>query len=128
MVNYSLSLFSVISILLSKFPVIFLIIRKKEHSYFEVFIVSWTVYFTRKGIFKSWDTSFKHLHHIQKSSSQPQKQEILEEPQWDLRINILQKMDIQGDWYHWKRRRRVHLLILSCCHREHYSVSAVRMA
>ena len=40
MVNYSLSLFSVISILLSKFPVIFLIIRKKEHSYFEVFIVS----------------------------------------------------------------------------------------
>ena len=33
-------------------------------------------------------------------------------------VNILQRMDTQGDRHHWKRKRWIHLLILLCCRRE----------
>ena len=124
--KHNWSLFSIWSLLFSKFSIIwrYYFNDQKQEFLLEVFIVSWTFYFLKRKV----KLSKVQTLHLSTSTRTKVTQENLEESQWELRVNILQRMDTQGDQHHWKRRRRIHLLILSCCHREHYSVSAVRMS
>ena len=126
--KHNLSLFSILSLLFSKFSTIwrYYFNDQKQEFLCEVFIVSWTFYFLkRKGkiskvqtLHLSTSTKYKSLHHP--------RRKILEESQWELRVNILQRMDTQGDQHHWKIRRKIHLLNQSCCHRA-LLYDAVRM-
>ena len=57
----------------------------------------------------------------------PRSKKFLKIQNEGLRVNILQKMETQGDQHLWKRRKRINLLNLSYRQREHYSMEAVRM-
>ena len=124
--KHNWSLFSIWSLLFSKFSTIwrYYFNDQKQESYLKslLLIVSWTFYFLKRKV----KLSKVQTLHLSTSTRTKVTQENLEESQWELRVNILQRMDILGDQHHWKRRRRIHLLNQPCCHREHCSVNVVR--
>ena len=69
-----------------------------------------------KTLFLSTSTKYRNPLHSPRSKSLWYNARI------QLTVNILQKMDTQGDQHPWKRKMSVNLLNLSCCHRELDSV------
>ena len=104
--KHNWSLFSIWSLLFSKFSTIwrYYFNDQKQESYLKslLLIVSWTFYFLKRKV----KLSKVQTLHLSTSTRTKVTQENLEESQWELRVNILQRMDTQGDQHHWKRRKR----------------------